>query len=425
MAMKRVRKGAAAPNVPHVEKVELTEKNLYLRIICAVLLVVLAAVLISRAVAGVFANPGGWTTIEPELSEDNNGSLELMLQYELGRDGNNPAIEQKKIAKLYTDACGEAYKLFSSTREFPEQHNIWYINQHPNEIVTVEAPLYGAFSLLDQYQSRYLYFAPIYEQYRGLFSCVSDVEAENVDPYVNADAEAYVQKTLPYVQDPAQVSLELLGENQVRLHVSDDYLQFAKENEIVEFLDFFWLQNAFTVDYVAQSLIDAGFTHGVLASYDGFSRHLGDVEVPLSINLFDWADGQQRVAARMSHPNGINLVTMRSHPMQELDVLHYYTWENGEVRTPYIDKVDGKSKAAVSSLTGYSNMYGCAEIALQIYDAYAADQLAVPVLQTAVDQGTDVVFCQNETIYHSAADLPLVDLYVADNGAYQQELWQG
>lgn len=425
MSMKRVRKGAAAPNLPSMERVELPEKHLHLRVICAVVLVILAAVLISRGMAGIFANPGGWTTIEPELSEESNGTLELMLQYELGRDGNTPAMEQKKIAKLYTSACGEAYQLFSSTEEFPEQHNTWYLNQHPNEIVTVEAPLYEAFALLEQYQSRYLYFAPIYEQYRGLFSCVSDVEAKDADPYVNADADAFVQNTLPYVQNPEQVSLELLGENQVRLYVSEDYLQYAKENEITEFLDFFWLQNAFTVDYVAQSLIDAGFTHGVIASYDGFSRHLGDVEVPLSVNLFDWSGDQQRVAARMPHPNGVNLVTMRSHPIQELDVLHYYTWENGEVRTPYIDQTDGKCKAALSNLMGYSDQYGCAEIALQIYDAYAADQPADDVLQAAVEQGTDVVFCQEEMVYHSAAELPLADLYDVDGTVYGQELWQG
>ena len=424
MARKSVRKGAAAPNLPSVEKVELPNKHLHLRIIGAVLLVVLAAVFIGRAVAGVFANPGGWTTIEPKVSADSNGSLELMLQYELGRDGNNPAVEQKRIAKLYTDACTEAYRLFSGTKEFPEEHNIWYLSQHPNEMVTVDAPLYEAFSMLEQYQSRYLYFAPIYEQYRGLFSCVSDIEAEDVDPYVNADADAFVQKTLSYVQNPTQISLELLGENQVRLNVSDDYLRFAKENEITEFLDFFWLQNAFTVDYVAQSLMDAGFTHGVIASYDGFSRHLGDVSIPLSVNLFDWSEGQRRVAARMPHPNGVNLVTMRSHPVQELDVMHYYTWENGAVRTPYIDETDGKCKAALSSLTGYSSEYGCAEIALQIYDAYAADQPAEAVLQAAVDQGTDIVFCQQETVYHSAPELSLTGLYDVDGTVYRQELWQ-
>lgn len=424
MRMKNVRKGASAPNLPSVERVELSEKHLYLRIICAVLLVVLAAALISRAVAGVFANPGGWTTIEPELSAENNSSLELMLQYELGREGNNPAIEQKKLAKLYTKACGEAYQLFSSTKEFPEQHNLWYLNQNPNEIVTVEPSLYAAFALLEQYQSRYLYFAPIYEQYRGLFSCISDTEAEDFDPYSNADADAFVQNTLQYVQDPAQISLELLGENRVCLHVSDDYLLYAKEKEITEFVDFFWLENAFTVDYVAQVLMDAGFTHGVVASYDGFSRHLGDVETPLSINIFDWSGDQWRIAARMPHPNGVNLVTMRSHPMQELDVLHYYAWANGEVRTPYIDETDGKCKAALSSLTGYSSQHGCAEIALQIYGAYTANQPVLPVLQAAVEQGTDVVFCEEKTVYHSDAELPLADLYSNDGTVYQQEYWR-
>lgn len=424
MPMKQVRKGSGAPNTPKVERAQLPEKHIYLRIACAALLVILAAVFISRAMAGVFEKPGGWTTIEPEPSKESNGSLELMLQYELGRDQSSPAAEQKKIAKLYTDACGEAYRIFSNTNEFPQEHNVWYLNQHPNESVTVAPALYEAFLMLEQYQSRYLYFAPIYEQYRGLFSCVSDVEAEEFDPSVNTDAQAFLQKTLSYVQDEEQISLELLGDNQVRLNVSDDYLQFASENEIAGFLDFFWLQNAFTVDYVAQKLQEAGFTHGVISSYDGFSHHLGDVEVPLSVNVFDWNNGQQRAAAQMPHENKVNLVAMRSHPVQKLDVLHYYVWEDGTVRTPYIDETDGKSKAALSSLTGYSDQYGCAQIALQIYDAYAADHLDEAVLHAAVEKGTDVVFCQEDTVYHSDENLSLTNLYDVDKTVYEEKLWQ-
>ena len=80
------------------------------------------------------------------------------------------------------------------------------------------------------------------------------------------------------------LTLELLGGNQVKLNVADAYLQFAKANEITEFINFYWLKNAFIVDYMAEELEAAGFTGGIISSFDGFQRNLGATKGSYSQN---------------------------------------------------------------------------------------------------------------------------------------------
>ena len=56
-----------------------------------------------------------------------------------------------------------------------------------------------------------------------------DYEAENFDPLLDADVKAYVDAATAFAADPDAVSLELLGDGQVRLNVSEEYLRFAEE----------------------------------------------------------------------------------------------------------------------------------------------------------------------------------------------------
>lgn len=80
------------------------------------------------------------------------------------------------------------------------------------------------------------------------------------------------------------MNVELLGGNQVKLSVSDDYLAFAEKNFISDFIDFSWMKNAFITDYVADVMIDNGYTLGSLTSYDGFTRNLDQTSAITKLN---------------------------------------------------------------------------------------------------------------------------------------------
>ena len=65
-------------------------------------------------------------------------------------------------------------------------------------------------------------------EYDNLFFCNDDAETVSFDAYQNTEVAAYFSEITAYTNDPEMVNLELLGDNRVRLFVSDDYMKFAK-----------------------------------------------------------------------------------------------------------------------------------------------------------------------------------------------------
>ena len=104
---------------------------------------------------------------------------------------------------------------------------------------------------------------------------------------LNSEVRGFVDETLTYVNNPDAIDIELLGENKLRLNVSDEYADFASQNDIGEYLDFFWLKNAFIVDYIAEHLAENRYIHGTITTYDGYTRHLGE---PGSYHVKHWKD---------------------------------------------------------------------------------------------------------------------------------------
>ena len=93
--------------------------------------------------------------------------------------------------------------------------------------MVVDDALYHAFELIAETGNRAIYLAPVYTEYDNLFFCNDDSETVNYDAYQNGEVAAYFSEVAAYSNDPSDVNVELLGGNQVKLSVSDDYLAFA------------------------------------------------------------------------------------------------------------------------------------------------------------------------------------------------------
>ena len=247
-------------------RIELSGKHLWLRIILVVVLVGMAAGFFGQAIHAALTPEPGWQQIKAAAQLPMAG--ELTLEYYL------TSGQEKALTGLYTEALEEASRLFGG--ETSEAGTLGYLNEHPEETVTVAPALYEALALLERQNSRYLYYAPVYEQYRGLYSCETDAEAQDFDPAVSDEIREFVEQACAFVADSQSVQLELLGDNQVRLTVSPEYRAFARENGVEAFLDFFWLRNAFAVDYIAGQLAAEGNREGILTSFEGFARVLGE-----------------------------------------------------------------------------------------------------------------------------------------------------
>ncbi len=420
--MGRTRKSNREPAHPKpVEKVELSEKHVKLRFVLVILLALIGATGIGFGVSSLFGTDSGWQEIEAK-SQELNCSDDFIFLYYLGDSGTSASAENRALTLAYSEAVGEAYRLFTNDVDFDGVYNVRYINQHPNQEIQVEEALYQAFSKLEKYGDRHLYLAPVYMQYDDIFSSNDDTEAMYYDPYRNGEVAAEYADIAAYARDSASVNLDLLGDNKVRLTVSAEYLSYAEENAITSFIDFFWMKNAFIADYLAEAMIAEGYTHGCLSSYDGFIRNLDDSSFKYSVNLYDRQDGTVYPAALLNYAGPMSMVYLRNYGINSRDKENYYELQDGSIRTPYLDMNDGLCKSSRSDLLCYGEQVDCADVLLQMAPIYIADSFQAEQVALLKNVGIFTVYCDNGMILYNDPSAAFSNLYQDELISYQLKL---
>lgn len=406
------------PTLRPVEKASLSEKHIHFRFIMTIVLIVVAVTAFTYGIMSFLKKDVGWRSIEAHPSAQTTCTQEFVFQYNIGDSGVAASAEHKLLTKAYTEAADTAYKIFTN-ESFEDVNNIAYLNKHVNEVVSIDPALYQAFELLEEYDSTYLYLAPIYEMYRGLFISTDDFDAEAYDPYRNSEIRDYFTDITEFANNPEMIHLELLGDGQVKLVVSEAYVSYAKENGITEYIDFFWLKNAFVLDYMVDVLRTQGYTKGSISSFDGFSATLDNSGTEYSFNIYDRVENQVYSAAVMTYTKPMNIVNFKNYPAEALDVVNYYEYENGEIRTPFVDSRDGFCKSAVNNLVVFSETRSCAEAALAAYGVYVADQFEAAAATALTEHAMDVIYCEGTEIYSTNSDVQFVNLYQDEKVSYQ------
>ncbi len=406
------RKDKDKPTVP----VQMPEKHRKLRIVLIVVLLAVGAALIANAVADYLIVDPGWSTISVSIKDSCSG--DFVFKYYLGASGKAPNVEQRQITSLYAQSAKEAYQIFHTEQLWDNVRNVAYLNAHPNETVQVPETLYQAFRLLEN--TRYLYLAPIYNRYVGMFMSEGDWVAETYDPNKNPTAAKFFSEVLTFTGDEAAVKLELLENNQVKLCVSESYLQYAETQEITAFIDFYWMKNAFIVDYLADALISAGYRNGNISSFDGFARNLDNTDLRYRLNIFDRVGNDRYSAAVLEYEKVGAFVALRNYPTSKLVVGQYYKWADGTFTSCHIDPVTGLSKSALNDLLGYSRTLGCAEILLQMFPYYVTEEWDNAAVKTLQSGGVETVYCENHEIFASDSGVTFVDFYKDDKATYKK-----
>ena len=413
--MGRTARNRSTPNVKPVEKIELSEKNVGLRLVLIAILLMIGAGALAYGVNALFTVESGWHEIQADSGAELNNANEFVFMYELGVGEKSATVEKKALTSLYTDAVVNAYRLFASGEEFENVNNLSYINRHPNEVITVDPALYHAFEIIQNAHNRAIYMAPVYRQYDDIFTCSDDSQLIDFDPYRSEEVAFYYKEIAAYANDVEAINLELLGDSQIRLYVSSDYLKYAEENYITDFIDFFWMKNAFIVDYLADTLIEKGYTSGTISSFDGFTRNLDTRQTSYSLSVYDYVDGRAYQAASMEYNGARSIVYLRNYMMNSPDTQYYYQMENGQTRTPYLDVRDGLCKSAIDSLYAYSTEISCGEILMQVMPIYIADTLDTTKIKGLSEQNVYFVYCEDQTIYYNESGLKLT--YLFDHGS--------
>lgn len=411
------------PHLKPVTRIELSEKNIKLRTVLIVVFLSIGAVALMTGLFQLINVEPGWQEIEVTSDQPHCGG-EISFMYDFQDYGGGATAANRQLSQLYSQAAEDAFALFTPDVEVPQLHNLYYLNRHLNETVTVEPVLYEAFALLEKYGSRSVYLAPVYTEYKRIFFSESDPEAAMADPGYNEELLPYITQAAAFAHDPNMIRAELLGDNRLRLTVSQEYMAFLETYEIDTVVDFSWLKNAFIVDHIADILLENGYTCGYLTSYDGFTRNLDSRDHSYSVNIFDRQANTVYMPARLDYRGPMSIVFLRDYAMTELDRWHYYTYESGTATTVFLDSADGRSKASIDSLTAYSANFGCAEMLLQLIPVYVADRFDAQQPEALAKQGIYTLWCEGSTLLYNDPDARLELLADKDGNFYQKQLTQ-
>lgn len=364
------------PYVPGKERLEVSQENMTLRLLALGAALLAAALSFGYAINNMLQAPNGWQTVEA-CNSKTGITQQFTLTYNIGADGRNATKERKAVSAIYTQSLDHAYRVLSN-REDSQYTGLAALNASPNQEITVDPLLYAALRTVEETGSRQPYFAPLFEHYNSLFTADSDEAAAEWDPELTESAGEYVRELAAYANDPAMVQVTLLPENRVRLDVSEEYLAYAKENELTTFVDFGCLLNAFLCDAVADALAENGYTGGILSSFDGYARALcGDA---LTVSLYDLSDGKIVRVGEGDYHGPAALVVCRSFPLNSQDQSNYHCYADGTIRAPYIGR-DGLLQSAASSLTAVDRQGSAASLALRASEAFAAETLDEDLLE--------------------------------------------
>lgn len=392
-----------------VQKIELTEKNRRLRLIACLLFLAIGIGYLVYAFMSYLAPENGWNRISSNAA----GSSEIVFQYNFGSGGVTLAADKRTISSLYDDALTKTYRLFSENESFDGVVNVYEINRSPNVTLEIDSLLYEAFSAFSG--TRLLYLQPIYSRYSSIFYCNDDSELANFDPQLNPDIKSEFEKTAAFALDEGSVELQLLGENKVRLFVSEEYLKYAADEGLTELIGLSYLRNAFVIDYIAEVMKSAGFTKCTITSFDGFTRNLDSGEY--SFNIFDRSGNTVYPAAMMNYGGQMSIVFMRNYPMNSLDEMRFYELKNGEIRTPYID-FNGQPRSSVNNLVCFSSGSTCAEIAVKAAEVFVSDVFDKAKLERLAADGIYSVYCENFKVVCNSDSVTFGEFYSDEDAQY-------
>ena len=371
-----------------VIRAEVNDKNRTLRIIVAVVLLVIGAIAITSGVMSLLNKDVGWQSVDI-TTEERSCSESFLLQYNFGGTGAEATAINKKLEQAYGAACVKAYQLFTPDEEIAGLNNIYYVNHNPNEIITVDPVLYQAFEKLEG--TSWLYLGPVYSHYYSLILNTDDSLVSEMDPATSQDAKEYVAKIAEFAADADMISLELLGNNQLILHVSQEYLDFAAAEEIDTFLDFAYMTNAFIIDYLAETLIQQDLTEGYLVSADGYTRNLDDTH-KFSFNIFDRVENTIYPAGIMSYRGPISIVFLKNYSLAGSDA--FYRASGDHIVHLFADPQDGMYKTSRENLVSYSYDIGCVDVLLKMLPAFVGSDSSIP-------EDVFSVWCEDEMICYN------------------------
>ena len=406
-----------------IENVQLSTGHIALRWIAVAVCLIVAVASIGYALNELLTVNAGWQEIE-HISSGITCAGDFVVSFDFGEGGAEATGTYRRIVKLYSDTAEKAYWMFTKDLAHESIVGMYAINHAPNTVLTVDPVLYNAFAQVQAADDRSIYLAPLYAEHDSMLASDSDVFAAMRDPAKDMEAAEFAARVAMYANDPQHINVELLGNNQLKLHVSDEYLNWAEANAFDALVDFHWMKNAFIIDYFADELTRNGFTNGVISSVDGFVRNLGAQDA-MMFNVYDRMDDTSYLAAVMQYHGEQSIVSLRAFPVNQSDVQErYYVYDDGSVAVPHMNAQTGLRAQTFTTLIGYGQDAGCAEVLLKLLPIYTMEIPGAEDACRLVQEGVELVWCEDWTVYHTEAALNLTNLYQDEQVTYCADVFE-
>lgn len=390
-------------NPKPVEEIEVSGKHTKLKIVIVIVAVIIALVSFGTGIATCMSEDRGWKALEVNSGADSCGG-DFVCYYYLEKGGQGGKKLLDSVTNDYSEACVNAYRIFNAEKDFEGVSNLATLSKKINTEVMVNPVLYSALGEVQKSGTRALYLAPIYTYYYNLFYAFDDSYAAENDPRKNTELAAKFTRILSYANSGEHISLELLGENKVKLNVSEEYAAFFKAEGYGAYLDFFILKNAFIIDYISDFMTDKG--HGTLiSSFDGYTRSSLAGDKTYTLNVFDFDGKYVNPAASVTRGGKVSAVRFRDYGTgggSEFD--YYYTYTDGVTVTPYLNS-DGLNNSCLHNLLTYSYTQSCARVMLESLPVYTADELADESLKSLKTASIYSLYCAEKEVRFNDAEI--------------------
>ena len=363
-----------------VRRIPLEEGSFRRRAVGTALALLAAGLALFMGIRSLTRVDAGWAEIEADSADGPTG--EVRLWAELGAGSDSPLTERRFLTGLYSRTARELYTLYTPYELVSGVRNLWWINHHPNEEISVDRRLYQSLRRSAE-AGRWIFLGPVYEIWDGVYFSENDADARQGDPRLDKATGEALAEMMSLLRDENHISLSFPGEEEVRLNVSEELLTLAEAYGVSRYLDFGWMLNACLADGLADALTAQGWTRGVVASPDGFVRCL-DARAPFTMNILATRGARTVQTAETEYQGPAALIQLVPSPQGIRP--QSYAYEDGTLRTAWISPEDGLDHRPLDGLCVLSAEESCQALLLRVLPCLEMDSVSPEDLLSAVGE---------------------------------------
>jgi hypothetical protein len=225
----------------------------------------------------------------------------------------------------------------------------------------------------------------------------------------NPSVKQYIDSIVNYIK--SDISIDFLNDYNIKLNVSDNYLNILDELSVNDILDFSYLRNAFILDYVSTQLISDGFKYGNIQSYDGYYINLDDT-YNYKYDVYDIIDKKLISTCYVDFMGKYNIVNYRNFAINNMDY-NRFRLEDDKLTSLYINPNDGKNYESIKNLTSYSKTKSLVDIVLETKDIYINNNF------NENNISIESIWLKDRSINYNDKNLTLNNIYSKNDVSYK------